>query len=161
LGDSFDMFFRREFRVIVKAVMYAGANLDDAEDAVSTAMIEAYLAWPLLTNPAAWVRTAALHNFINSAQRNRRRPLLEAQVGRRDRVDTTPAAPAEEPDERDHVLAALRELPPTQRKVMALVLDGHAPAQIADMLGVNPASVRSNLRHARQGLRRRLEVLAY
>lgn len=154
--SAFDEFFRHHYPAMVRLVMYTGATLHDAEDAVSTAMVEAYLAWPLLVNPTAWVRTAAIHNFVNDAKRNRRRPALEAQAARRDRTDT-PTERVEEPDERDLILAALHELPPAQQRVMALLMDGHRPTEIAEMLGVNPHNVRSNLRHARDRMQRSLK----
>jgi RNA polymerase sigma-70 factor (ECF subfamily) len=147
---SFDEFFRREYRAIVKAVMYAGAGLEDAEDSASTAMIEAYLSWSLLVNPVAWVRTAAIHNFVHNVRRERKRPALETRATRLDRALSPPTA-----DEGDDglVVTALRGLPPAQRTVMALVLDGYEPVEIAELLGTIPDTVRSNLRHAKHRLR--------
>jgi RNA polymerase sigma-70 factor (ECF subfamily) len=155
--ELFEAFFRDTYSAIVKAVMYAGASLSDAEDATSNAMVEAFLRWSLLENPDAWVRTAAVHNYINNAQRERRRPLLEAKAVRLAMMDATPSLYGEEFDERARVTAALRTLPATQRKVMALAMDGLDSAAIAEFLRTTPANVRSNLRHARASLRRDLK----
>jgi RNA polymerase sigma-70 factor (ECF subfamily) len=154
--EVFNAFFRDRYRAVVKAVMYAGATLHDAEDATSYAMTEAYLRWPLLENPAAWVRMVAVHDYVNSAQRSRRRPLLETEAARMAFVDNILPEPRAEPDERHEVIAMLRELPTAQRKVMALAIDGFEPAKIAEMLQMPAATVRSNLRHARDRLRREI-----
>lgn len=153
---SFETFFRIEYRAVVRVVMYAGASLEDAEDAASAAMLEAYLAWSVLEHPGAWVRTAAVHTFVNNARRDRRRPVLEEQAVRQARGDT--GTDTAEAGGRVAVLRALRTLPPVQRMVMALALDGHIPAEIADILRMNPVSVRSNLRHARVRLQQVLTV---
>lgn len=155
--QAFNAFFRDRYRPVVKAVMYAGASLHDAEDATSNAMIEAYLRWSLLENPAAWVRMVAIHDYVNNAQRDRRRPLLEAEAARMAFVDSVLPEPRAEPDEREQVIAVLRELPPAQRKVMALAMDGFERTKIAEMLQMPLANVRSNLRHARERLRRDLK----
>lgn len=151
--EAFDVFFRDRYRSLVKSVMYAGASMEDAEDAVSAAMVEAYVRWYLLENPAGWVRTAAIHQYVNNTERDRRRPLLEAQAARSAAVNAL-QPDSGEPDECDRVTAVLRQLPTTQREVMALTIDGFEPAKIAEILQTSPANVRSNLRHARDRLRR-------
>jgi len=55
------------------------------------------------------------------------------------------------------VLRYWRELPERQRVVLDLVdLQGHAPMVAAEMLELNPATLRANLFKARQTMRRRL-----
>lgn len=77
------------------------------------------------------------------------------------RVDWAPVADPRD----DEKLAALVEqhgdliellatLPGLQRTVLAWSLDGFTPAEIAQALRVDPATVRSNLRHVRERLRR-------
>ena len=48
------------------------------------------------------------------------------------------------------VIQVLRALPPRQRQVLALTIDGWSPAEIAEMLGIDAAAVRSNLMKARR-----------
>lgn len=48
------------------------------------------------------------------------------------------------------VITVLRALPPRQRQVLALTIDGWPPAEIAELLGIDPAAVRSNLMKARR-----------
>jgi RNA polymerase sigma-70 factor (ECF subfamily) len=50
-----------------------------------------------------------------------------------------------------------RELPERQRVILDLVdLQGQSPAAVAELLELNPATVRTNLFKARQSIRRRL-----
>jgi DNA-directed RNA polymerase specialized sigma24 family protein len=128
----FNDFVRNEYRTIVKSVMYTGASLEDAERAVSSALAEAYVSWPLLVNHAAWVRAVAIRNLVNDPRANTR---------------------ASTPGEHGVVQAALWKLPSDQRTVMALVLGGYEPAEIADLLGTRLSDVEGTLRHARYQLR--------
>jgi RNA polymerase sigma-70 factor (ECF subfamily) len=61
-------------------------------------------------------------------------------------------------DEAQAVLAALADLPPKQRQVMAWSIDGFSPAEIASALGVDPAAVRQNLAKARKNLKQNLGI---
>lgn len=59
-------------------------------------------------------------------------------------------------DVADLVGSFFDELPPRQREVFDLSdLQGYAPAEIAEMLDMNPATVRANLFKARRTIRRR------
>jgi DNA-directed RNA polymerase specialized sigma24 family protein len=51
----------------------------------------------------------------------------------------------------------MKSLPPAQRLALALQMDGFEAAEIAEITGQNPNTVRSNLRHARQKLIRKLD----
>jgi DNA-directed RNA polymerase specialized sigma24 family protein len=51
----------------------------------------------------------------------------------------------------------LKSLPAAQRVVFALHVDGYGHADIAEITGQHPDTVRSNLRHARRKLIRMLD----
>jgi RNA polymerase sigma-70 factor, ECF subfamily len=54
-------------------------------------------------------------------------------------------------------MALFRELPARQREVFYLAdLEGFAPVEIAERLGMNPTTVRAHLFRARRALRARL-----
>jgi RNA polymerase sigma-70 factor (ECF subfamily) len=55
-------------------------------------------------------------------------------------------------EDTEWVLSLLNALPTQQRKVMALTLDGLSGMEIAQRIGASEATVRSNLRHARDRL---------
>ncbi len=55
------------------------------------------------------------------------------------------------------VLDRFRKLPDRQREVFDLVdLQGHAPAEVAEMLGLEPVTVRTNLLRARRAIRTKI-----
>ena len=55
------------------------------------------------------------------------------------------------------VLERFRELPDRQREVFDLVdLQGHTPAEVAELLGLEPVTVRTNLLRARRAIRRKI-----
>lgn len=51
-------------------------------------------------------------------------------------------------------LRLLGDLPEQQRTIIAWTYDGYRPTEIAGLLGMNPATVRSLLRDARTKLKR-------
>jgi RNA polymerase sigma-70 factor (ECF subfamily) len=61
-------------------------------------------------------------------------------------------------DEARAVLAALADLPPKQRQVMAWTVDGFSPAEIARELDVEPATIRQSLAKARKHLKKQLGI---
>lgn len=157
--DGFKDFFRKEYSRIVKVMMYVGATFEEAEDAVSPAMAQAYTRWPLLTQPAAWVRRVALHNYFKKTKKDRSRSHAETAASRLDCSDRGLGSEHVDPDEHSRVIAVLRRLPPAQLTVMALTFDGYTPTEIAQMLHQDAKTVRSNLRHARKRLQNEFENL--
>ena len=68
-----------------------------------------------------------------------------------------PSADAERSDLAETVLGALAELPERQRLIVQLFdLDGFSGAEIGEMLGLNPGTVRWYLHQGRRALRERL-----
>jgi len=149
---EFDDFFRKEYLRIVRIVMYSGATFEEADEAVSQAMAQAYFSWPLLTNPPAWVSKVALNVHLKQSNKDRRRRTAEERATRLDCLDRGSPGPQEEPDEYERVIALLKRLPAGQRQVMALTFEGYSPMEIAEQLHQKPGTVRSHLRHARDRL---------
>lgn len=56
-------------------------------------------------------------------------------------------------EEQQHVLSVLRQLPLKQRLVVALTYDGWTCKEVAEVLGISEATVRSHLRHVRKSLK--------
>ena len=154
---GFDVFYRAEYVGIVRTLRVGGVRHEEAEDAVQEAMFRILAKWPTgCSCPAAWVRKAAWNAFYTKTGRDRKRHDLETVNARRQ--PRTPPAPDGEPDEKERVLRLIAELPPRQREVLALYYDGRAIQEIAEHLGNKPSTVRSNLRHARETLRKALEM---
>ncbi|GAA3448749.1 RNA polymerase sigma factor [Dactylosporangium matsuzakiense] len=94
---------------------------------------------------------AALRTLITERSRRRRDLALVVKMAKL----RTFAAPEPQTEVRE-VLQALRTLKPEQRLVMALTVDGFRPTEIAALTARSPATVRSNLRLARENLVRKL-----
>ncbi len=156
--EEYRDFFRKEYRSVVRFLLLIGASWEEAEDAAQEAMAVAYGRWSAIEYPAQWVRKVARRCHVKSAQRDRRRPEIEAQVAR---------IPQTEPDEYERlivghewVLEVLRGLPPRQREILAWSLDGYQPKEIGYFLSKKPETVRSNLRAALNKVRLSLQPTA-
>jgi len=90
---------------------------------------------------------------------------LASRRARRLAQGVTSRGHAEAPDEREDArrlaelaLSLFRDLPRRQREILDLVdLQGFAPAEAAEMLDMNPNTVRANLFKARRALRARTQ----
>jgi RNA polymerase sigma factor (sigma-70 family) len=147
--DGFALFFQQRFSRTVILLVTMGASRADAEDATQEAMILAWRQWESIREPTAWVRTVAVRTFWKQANRqaNQTEPL---EAAAEPTADSDLSIFAEEQQE---ILRLLRELPTGQRTVAALYYDGLSCDEIAELIGKPPATVRSNLRHARTALR--------
>lgn len=154
---SFDEFYRAEYKKLVRVLMKQGARFGEAEDAAQVAMADAYRQWKNLRNPAAWVGRAAVRQHIKDRKRESRLKQLVEQVAHEERLDDPAAPDGVDSDEHARVSELLAQLPPAQRDVMALFLDGYKPQEIAELLGKKPVTVRTNLTQARKSLRQHLE----
>jgi RNA polymerase sigma factor (sigma-70 family) len=148
--NSFDDFFRGQYRQTVRFVMRVGATPEEAEDAAQTAMAEVFRCWASLTNPAAWARTAAVRTYINTVSRDRvGRRLTERMV-----QESVLSSEVDETEQHQWVVQQLRGLPAAQLEAMAFAFDGYQPIEIAALTGKDAQTIRSNLREARKRLRR-------
>lgn len=147
----------REWRLpmLQLAVMLVDSR-EAAEDIVQDAFTGLHRAWPRVGNPPAYLRSAVV---------NRSRSLL-----RRRRVARAWVVPKGLPEpgadervliaeEHREVLAALRRLPHRQREVLVLQhWQGLCDAQIAELLGLAPASVRAAAARGRARLAEALQA---
>ena len=110
-------------------------------------MIAAYRRWAEIKSPRAYTWTVAYRAFIRHALNDAELPAGEVPE---------PAALLPRPGEAEawlqeqQIIHVLRLLPPRQRQVLALTIDGWTPAEIAGLLDLDPAAVRSNLKKARR-----------
>lgn len=144
----FDSFFQERFSRTVVLLISMGASRADAEDAAQEAMFQAWSQWRSIREPAAWVRTVAVRRYLRQYRCGKPEVVL---------LDESVPPPAKDglgsfEEEQRQVLRLLRTLPDGQRTVAALYYDGLNCEEIAHVLGRAPATVRSNLRHARLSL---------
>jgi len=113
---------------------------EDAEDAWSETFLAALQAYPRLpdaSNVRGWLVTIAHNKAVDRIRANSRAPVPTDVDGER-------AAPDTQPVETDGALwAALRALPPKQRKAVAYHHLGDLPyADVAELLGTSVAAAR-------------------
>jgi RNA polymerase sigma-70 factor (ECF subfamily) len=113
------------------------------------------------TNLGAWLFSVA-HNLFITHQRWRRIRLEHIHILRRGQTDETPTpfdlASAAETERR--LEAALGKLSDDYREILLLVcVEGFAPAQAAQILGISPETGRQRLARARGALAKSLEEL--
>ena len=149
---GFEEFFRDAYRPLVRDVIFAGWNPDEAEDAVSAAMIEVLQRWDSIGNPRAYARRAAISNLLKDKERGLKR-VRERLI---QRGDVSPEHDLD-PDllvweQREWVRLLLKSLPPAQREVLACMASMFTQQETAERLGKTEAAVRQNLHAARKRL---------
>jgi RNA polymerase sigma-70 factor (ECF subfamily) len=147
---DFDSFYRAEFRPVMKFLLWLGATVPDAADACGHAFTEVFARWDSIQQPARYVRRVARNEWTRLAER----PRTDAERAYRASWAIEVVEDAYYQEEVQRVLAALSKLPPRQREVMAWHYDGYGAAEIADLLDMKVETVYSNLRHAKNTLRR-------
>lgn len=148
--ESFEAFYKREFKRTISLLVHGGASPSEAEDAVSEAMVSAWVSWETIRDPTSWMHVVARRNWITARER---------QGYERRCTQRNPPAPHHEdqyPSEDEYIRGTIARLPDMQRQVMELHLADFSVGEIAQLLHARPATVRSNLRHARENLEREL-----
>lgn len=124
----------------------------EAEDAVQEGLVFAWQRIDRLREAGrfpAWISRIVFRCCLRRAKRSR---------GRRSLDEIPEPAATGNPEARIDVWRLLRSLPPGQRAVLHLtVVEGMTDAEIGEALGIEPSSVRSHRRRARQSLERILE----
>ncbi|WP_242908044.1 RNA polymerase sigma factor [Actinomadura terrae] len=148
---GFPSYYRTDFTPLINFVMNLGAKREEARDVAQEAMQAAVRAWPEIEYPHAFTRKVAERVFLREVEKSRR--IREAVLKDVDhhRTAGSPDVAAQQADGR-FVLELLGLLAPEQCAIMAWTIDGYSPGEIAEMTGHKPATVRSQLRHARRRL---------
>lgn len=154
-GGGFEKFVHASLSRLVLHVVKLGRSVDEAKDAVSEALADAWQHWDQISSPDRWVRLAAARAYFRSAKRDREQLGRALQGGMM--AEHAPDGLADVcGEEAATVLGLIQQLPRQQRHVMALIYDGYAASEIAQMLHLPRDTVRSHLRHARNKLREQL-----
>jgi RNA polymerase sigma-70 factor (ECF subfamily) len=153
-ATDLETLFRSEYPRLVHTVAVVLCDPDGATDVVQDAFVQAGRHWSRVSSfdsPALWVRRVAINRAL-SVRRSRRR--LDAALPRL-------ASPSSTADLEPNIDfdAAIDRLPPRQRAVVALFyVADMALAEIAELLGIAPGTVKSQLHDARRALAPELEV---
>lgn len=142
-----------------------GGSHQDADDVLQDAFIKIYHNLSTLSAPEAffpWARRVVINTALDRIRRQRKTSDLEAavddpEVAERESAFDSPERGVERREFYRKLELALRVLPPRQREVVSLHdVEGLSTEEVAERIGVPPATVRSNLFYGREKLRRML-----
>lgn len=155
--ESFEAFYRREFRRLVAFTLAMSGSRTAAEDIAQEALMAAHARWDrvsVMDRPDAWVRRVASNMAVS--QYRRRTAELKAVLrlaGRRQDV----MEPMEPRDE--EFWKAVRSLPTNQATAVTLhYLEDRSVADIAEVLDCSPSTAKVHLHRGRKKLAERLGV---
>ncbi len=148
--EAFEQFFRDEQWKLIGFVMRKGATRHDAEDVVMNVMADIWEHWDRIESPRAYAYVAAERKHVKAQLRRRRE--VDTWLQEDEHLLARHSNPSRDLDDGLWVTELLRALPPAQREVMALTVDGVPSTEIAKRLATTTDTVRSNLRHARHRL---------
>jgi RNA polymerase sigma-70 factor (ECF subfamily) len=131
---------------------FRGATWEEAVEIAHDAYLRLYISWHLVKAPRAWTRKVAA-NLLTDLRRRPTTQLLPVPDGEPAALKARHSQPVYDDGEAERVVKLLQELPPRQRDVMALTIDGYAPKEIAEILGTTANAASANLGHARRKLR--------
>jgi RNA polymerase sigma factor (sigma-70 family) len=148
---EFALVYQREMPRLIGFLMRCGSEIDIAEEAAQHAFMELWMHWETVRHPEGWVRKVALRLAIRTFNRVANEDPLGPDCARA----TGPPAweNIEIREQQRAVLAALHQLPLTQRQVFALHYDQFGTREISEILEMTESSVRKNLERGRRRLR--------
>lgn len=145
--EAYAWLFRREYPAIVRTVACILDDREAAKEVTQEAFERLLVHWARISRydrPGAWVRRVAIRIAVRSARLRLRRASAE-----RSAWSPGPAAGPADLDLR----RTLVRLPRRQRAAVTLFyLEDRPVAEVAELLGCSPATVRVHLHRARQRL---------
>ena len=156
---SFATFYQGEMPYLIRVLMKCGANEQEAADAAHGAFELLLRKWDTVSKPRAWLRTVAIRQLLPAQIIKNRNSSLEDAEKYSSEISPPITAHIELREGERLALWAIRQLPPTQRKVFALCYDDFGSGEIAEILQMKPAAVRQNLARARATLKELLGLI--
>jgi RNA polymerase sigma factor (sigma-70 family) len=148
LGERFDRLYRTEHERLWRAVYAFARDADVASDAVAEAFAQCLRRGAEVVDPRAWVWRAAFAIARGSLAERARWVADPAE-----RIDRSESGV-------ERVMAALARLSEKQRAVILLRhYAGYRSREVAELLGMAPATVRVHLARGRRNLERALEEI--
>ncbi|MET0158548.1 MAG: SigE family RNA polymerase sigma factor [Acidimicrobiales bacterium] len=143
---TFDALYAEEVEAMARLAFLMVGSEEQAEELVHDAFARLYERWDRVDNPGGYLRTCV----VNGCKDRLRRRGVER------RHPATATGPAEM--ETDHLADVLAALPYRQRAAVVLrYYEDRSEADIADLLGVRPGTVKSLLHRGLATLRREIE----
>ncbi len=153
--ESFDAFFRREYRAVLGLAMVLTRSRPVAEELTQEAFLATFRHWERvgrLDNPGAWVRRVVANRSVSTFRRSsaEAKALLRLNSHARRAIST-------DLDDGMDVWREVRRLPRRQAQVVALTYFADLPRrEVAEILGCSEETVKTHLERARGTLAGRL-----
>jgi RNA polymerase sigma-70 factor (ECF subfamily) len=151
---DFEAFFHAHYARVARAVARVTGDSARAEDLAAEAL------WKLWRTPkahgdsaAGWLYRTALRLGLNELRGRERRGRYESLTGGGESV-STPEEVHAAAEERSHVRAVLAEMDGRDAELLVLRAGGFDYNEIAEALGVNPASVGTLIARAQRAFRK-------
>ena len=153
--ESFESFYRREFREVVGLAYALSGSRLGAEDLAQEAFVAAHQRWDRIggyDKPGAWVRRVVANKAISGFRRRAaERTALARLAGQRPQ-----GLPELEPED-EEFWQMVRDLPKRQAQTTALFyVEDRSIDEIAQILECSPSTAKVHLHRARQALADRL-----
>src|ERR1700723_2423925 len=165
---------RRHSAQIFRTVLRITGNTADAEDTLQEALLKAYIQIRGFEGRSAfssWLTRIACNSALMLLRKKRSQPVFSFESGSEmdDFKLPEPTETSHNPEEsciqsalENELVQAIRYLPPSLRVVMQIrYREDASVAQIANMLGISEAAVKSRLLRAKSKIRARLEKRQY
>ena len=154
-GESFESFYRREFRPVVGLAFALSGSRLGAEDLAQEAFVAAHQRWDRIgtyDKPGAWVRRVVV-NLANSGFRRR---AAEARALTRLAGQRHQSLPELDPEDAEF-WRTVRQLPERQAQAIALFyIEDRSVIEIAEILECSPSTAKVHLFRGRKALAERL-----
>ena len=147
--QEFETFYRQHSAALTRWLTARGACPADAADAAQEALTQVWLHWPHITSHRGYLYRIAAHEMARIWHARCR----DARIRADEQPSATQADGIPARLEAGLVRQQLLTLPARQRAVLAGYYDGYRDAEVALALGTAAATIRSDRRHARAGLR--------
>ncbi|MGB7859234.1 MAG: sigma-70 family RNA polymerase sigma factor [Acidimicrobiia bacterium] len=155
--ESFENFYRREFRNVVGLAYALSGSRLGAEDLAQEAFIAAHQRWDRIgeyDKPGAWVRRVVANKAVSGF----RRKAAEAKALSRLAGQRHQPLPEMEPEDQEF-WQEVRRLPNQQAQAIALFYVEDRPVvEIAEILDCSPATAKVHLFRGRQTLAKKLSL---
>jgi len=159
--DAFETLARRYMRpvyAVVSSLLSLREDIDDSAQETFLRALEKIHSYNPKREFAPWLYQVARNVARNQWKHLKRRQHEELAEERNKSEGNDPGRLAELSELRVRVAEAIDLLPERQRTAFRLHdVEGFKSTEIAEMLGVSDGTVRANVYHARQMLRKRLE----
>jgi RNA polymerase sigma factor (sigma-70 family) len=156
-GLDTECLYRKHYKALVRWAQANGADRATAEDAVQAAFAAVHSRQGTqldVKNERAWLYAIVRNEVTRPLSRERETPVphdwLVARAG------PEPGTGENHLPQGSPAYKAVRSLPPRQRAVLALTVDGYGSSEIAELLGMQDTTVRVHLHAARKKAQARL-----